>query len=699
MSNGNFVGITEDANTYFSQEIEAQVYDARGVVIPNHGFTVNTTRLGSVNGSVLDPNFQVVQLANGNFAAVWQTIVGDELPANGDGPLIEIRYRVFNADGTPKGPDQVANATPAVPQHNVSGPNGSSLTGIGPATATPSPDGSGFVVYWNSDTNTADNTPAELFSRSFDANGTPAGGDQDLGANHALRTTSDPVDFQTPTDGDVRVWQAAVNGTEHAYAQIVGKTGPVQLDGPDGYVGINSDNLTPDITVSELADGHLLFTWGAGGVYQNPYYTETVFVGSESIIFDNELQGFTKPGTSGSDVLIGGLYNDQLYGLNGDDTLQGGPGADLLDGGPGNDTVDYSDSLEVVVNNQLEGVDVDLTRTGPQHDGYAEGDTLVSIENIIGSSYDDQLVGDAGVNVIKGGFGRDHIDGNGGADQLYGGAGDDVITLRGDGGMASGDAGDDFITLIGNNAFAYGGDGNDSIDITGDGNTAGGDAGDDTLSVVSGSGNLLLGGDGDDYIYSAGVGSGNILEGGAGFDHLLASDNTGTGETLRGGDGNDFLEGGAGNDILEGDGGNDILIGGAGIDTAIFSGNVADYKFKYFSGPQGGLNVEDLRPGSPDGTDAVFNDVEKLQFADGTYGAGYFETTSKGGDGYITGATVFADANGNGILDSGEVFHHDRCRWRLHNARRRHWSAGSFRRHRHRHRTCLRRRVPRARRV
>ncbi len=673
LSNGNFVGITEDANTYFSNEIEAQVYDARGVVIPNQGFTVNTTRLGSVNGSVLDPNFQVVQLANGNFVSVWQTIVGDESPANGDGPLIEIRYRVFNADGTAKGPDEVANATSAVPQHNVTGPNGTSLVGFNFVYATPSPDGSGFVVYWNSDTNTADNTPSELFSRSFDANGTPAGGDLDMGATHALRTTSDPVDFQTPTDGDVRVWQAAVNGTEHAYAEIVGKTDPVQLDGADGYIPFNSDNLTPDITVSELADGQLLFTWGAGSVFQSSFFTETNFVGSESVIYDNELQGFTKAGTSGADFLKGSIYNDQLYGLAGDDTLQGSLGADLLDGGPGNDTVDYSDSVENDINNQISGVDVDLTRSS-QLDGHAEGDILVSIENITGSNYDDHLVGDQGVNVIKGSYGHDIIDGGGGADQLYGGAGDDAITLTGDGGSAWGDAGADVITLTGNNAFAYGGDGHDFIAATGDGNTLSGDAGDDEVDLNSGSNNLLMGGDGNDTIFVGGAGSGNTVEGGAGNDKVtVEGSNTGTsveggagtdtldaefntgGVYLYGGDDSDILTGGSGDDVLEGDGGTDFIFGGAGIDTAVFSGNLADYKVTYVPGARGGLQVEDMRPGSPDGKDAVFNDVEKLQFADGTFDAEYFETTSKGGDGYITGATVFADTNGNGVLDSGEV--------------------------------------------
>jgi Ca2+-binding RTX toxin-like protein len=696
LSNDDFIGVWIDPETDSDESpMVAHVYDSHGVAT-GVTFDINTTPLvpltvgaGGLGGG--SPNLQLVTLANGEFVAVWNANALDQSPSNPDG-FRQIRYRVFAADGTPLGPDQIAETTPAVLQ--TDGRWSFSLFGV-QATA----DG-GFSIQWTNRVGTVDTgQDFHLYTRSFAADGTPDGNDTDLGAygdlyNAGLYHGTEPNDVYTVnlSSGEVlSYWQAADStGAVHAYAQIDGITGVVQLDQNWGYNPNNFDRTTqPNISVSELSDGDILFTWGAS---DNS--------GVASVIFDSNLQGFIQQGTSGDDVLKGSIYDDQLYGLAGDDTLQGGPGADLLDGGPGNDTVDYSDSLEVVVNNQLAGVDIDLTRTGPQHDGYAEGDTLVSIENIIGSSYDDQLVGDAGVNVIKGGFGRDHIDGNGGADQLYGGAGDDVITLRGDGGMVSGDAGDDFITVLGNNTNAHGGDGNDAIYVTGDGSTLTGDAGDDILEVMSGNGNALYGGAGNDTltivsgnddtlnggpgedtltllngsgnllilgddggtIQSAGSGSGNILEGGAGSDTISAAENTGTGETLRGGDGNDILIGGAGNDILEGDGGNDDLTGGAGIDTAVFSGNISDYLISLVPldptkplGPNNeGFSIEDNRPNS-DGTDLVSNDVEKFQFANGTFDAAYLETASKAGDGYITGATVFADANGNGVLDSDEV--------------------------------------------
>lgn len=57
-------------------------------------------------------------------------------------------------------------------------------------------------------------------------------------------------------------------------------------------------------------------------------------------------------------------------------------------------------------------------------------DNLSNIENIIGSKYDDVIIGDAGVNTIQGGFGDDTLTGGGGSDKfvLAPGEGIDTIT-------------------------------------------------------------------------------------------------------------------------------------------------------------------------------------------------------------------------------------------------------------------------------
>jgi len=59
--------------------------------------------------------------------------------------------------------------------------------------------------------------------------------------------------------------------------------------------------------------------------------------------------------------------------------------------------------------------------------GFAEGDGYASIENVIGSAYDDTLVGDASANKLEGGAGNDTFIGGAGDDRLIGGDGTDTV--------------------------------------------------------------------------------------------------------------------------------------------------------------------------------------------------------------------------------------------------------------------------------
>jgi VCBS repeat-containing protein len=94
------------------------------------------------------------------------------------------------------------------------------------------------------------------------------------------------------------------------------------------------------------------------------------------------------------------------------------------------------------------------------------------------------------------------------------------------------------------------------------------------------------------------------------------------GDTLRGTSGADVLDGNqlninaADGDTLEGRAGNDILFGRGGYDTAVFSGNRSDYQVNFVS--TGVVQVIDLRPGSPDGTDTLV-EIERALFADEDY--------------------------------------------------------------------------------
>jgi Ca2+-binding RTX toxin-like protein len=113
-------------------------------------------------------------------------------------------------------------------------------------------------------------------------------------------------------------------------------------------------------------------------------------------------------GADGDDLLSGGHADDSLTGLAGNDTLIGGLGADQLDGGAGTDTASYL--------NAASDVNVDLMN-GTGASGEAQGDILISIENLTGSAYNDVLTGNGDGNVLIGDSGND---------TLRGGAGDDA---------------------------------------------------------------------------------------------------------------------------------------------------------------------------------------------------------------------------------------------------------------------------------
>jgi Ca2+-binding RTX toxin-like protein len=118
-------------------------------------------------------------------------------------------------------------------------------------------------------------------------------------------------------------------------------------------------------------------------------------------------------GGDGDDTLFGQDGTDTLRGDSGDDTIEGGSGGDDIDGGSGIDTASYASSGD--------GVVVFLT-PGAGIDGDASGDTLIGIENLLGSGFSDNFFGDAGSNTLDGAAGNDFLTGGRGQDILFGGA-------------------------------------------------------------------------------------------------------------------------------------------------------------------------------------------------------------------------------------------------------------------------------------
>ena len=212
----------------------------------------------------------------------------------------------------------------------------------------------------------------------------------------------------TDTDTILRVYDAA--GEQVAFHDDV-----------DYAAGkVNSQLIfTPDTTGT--------YYIGAGAYRGNP--TQDNSGRYQVTVYDTADVGLIVTGTEGVDAyesgLAGGPGGDVLDGQAGDDFLEGGPGGDTLNGGEGDDTALYlySDA----------GVEINLY-DGTAAGGHAEGDVLIGIEYLIGSAYDDTLVGDAGANALWGYLGDDVLDGqdghdwlvgDAGADRLHGGAGSD----------------------------------------------------------------------------------------------------------------------------------------------------------------------------------------------------------------------------------------------------------------------------------
>jgi len=126
-------------------------------------------------------------------------------------------------------------------------------------------------------------------------------------------------------------------------------------------------------------------------------------------------------GGAGDDILSGGAGADTIIGGTGNDTLIGGGGEDSLDGGEGIDTADFG--------NIGLGIEVSL-EDGVASYGMVENETIVNVENVIGTAQDDVIIGDEGDNLLAGGDGDDRIEGGAGDDFIRGDAIGDGETIQ-----------------------------------------------------------------------------------------------------------------------------------------------------------------------------------------------------------------------------------------------------------------------------
>jgi Ca2+-binding RTX toxin-like protein len=297
---------------------------------------------------------------------------------------------------------------------------------------------------------------------------------------------------------------------------LLGGVGADWLDGETGDFDFVQGDAGNDVVSGGAGAGDAALFSGALPV------TANLASGLASGVGNDTLSAF--------EGLIGSSAADHLYG---DDAtfnfFVGGAGNDVMDGRGGTNAVLYTLAPQAV--------SVNLGDGSASGDGL---DTLIGIQGLAGSPFDDSLTGGARTDVILGDTGNDALRGAGGRDQLLGNEGDDTVY---------GDAADDFLV---------GGPGNDGLD--------GGSGSNDAVLFDSATGPITAS-------LAAGTATGDGVDSLSRVESLVGSQ---AADSLTGNGASNRIAGLAGADILYGKGGSDLLVGGEGSDIAD-GGRGSDY--------------------------------------------------------------------------------------------------------------------------
>jgi Ca2+-binding RTX toxin-like protein len=307
-------------------------------------------------------------------------------------------------------------------------------------------------------------------------------------------------------------------------------------------------------------------------------------------------------GSAFGDKIRGNTSANYLFGAGGNDLLEGRGGADTLNGGAGIDTASYESSTSGVT---VRLDDVVAGTASSATGGHATGDTLISIENLVGSAHADLLTGSSINNRIEGGGGADEIHGLAGADVLSGGDGNDVIVGGQQNDVIDGGFGNDTLS---------GGDHVDTVSFESWDPTGIFVQLDEQIRIELGNGNAL--GSATRTVTNRVTGATSTeIDSLSSFENVTGSNR---GETILGNSGVNVLEGRGGNDTLVGRGGNDTLDGGSGVDTADYDLNSARVVVTLRDGADGTA----VESGATQSTDTLRNieNVRGSAFNDDIFG-------------------------------------------------------------------------------
>jgi Ca2+-binding RTX toxin-like protein len=195
--------------------------------------------------------------------------------------------------------------------------------------------------------------------------------------------------------------------------------------------------------VSGSFDQEVVITGGAGSdtLHSGSHYGNTHVLSGDG--GDDHLTAMTNLG--GDATFVGGPGNDVLENLEGGSgSFYGGPGDDavqvgfhgevpVIDGGPGADTYSVGGMFDPAAVAEVIAPGPGTDTLSAERAGAFTLDLATCrgcVENVIGSPWDDTILGSRAPNVLLGGEGNDVLDPRGGRDTVSGQEGDDQIELR-----------------------------------------------------------------------------------------------------------------------------------------------------------------------------------------------------------------------------------------------------------------------------
>ena len=475
LAGGGFVAVWERESVFTGYNLYTQRFDANGVKLGGE-VLVNTTVLGDqVSG-------EAVGLAGGGYVIVWEA-------SRQDGNGLGIYSQRFSASGSKLGVETRVNTSvvgdqcePSVAALKNGGyvvawqgldssqtgiflqrydSNGSKLGGqvrVNSVTSNDQEDpsvavlsGGGFVVSWTSEHQDGDGYG--IYAQRYDANGNRLGtefrvntqtiGDQTDSVVTALADGGYVISWTHSLDGgqtdiysqryDANGFKlAGINGDDASNTLVWDGVNSVIINGYAGNDVLKGNSGNDHLNAgsgNDILDGRTGNDRMTGGDGSDTYYVDSL---GDIVVETNALAGTGGVDTVysslssyllGANVENGRILSSGSANLTGNslnNVLYSGAGNNVLNGSTGTDTVSYAYAASAV--------SVNLAVATAQATGGSGNDTLISIENLNGSNYNDRLTGSGGINLLNGAAGNDTLSAGSGNDRLIGGAGKDALT-------------------------------------------------------------------------------------------------------------------------------------------------------------------------------------------------------------------------------------------------------------------------------